>query len=250
MQQQLLEQYELDFLTAQDLAIDIEHEDQVRRKVKLLKQSIEELGPVNLAAIEEFDRVQERYAFLSEQREDLVAAKDTLHKAIGEMDEEMTERFNETFKQIRKQFAVSFRELFGGGTADLVLLDPDNLLETGIEIIAQPPGKKLQSLSLLSGGERALTAIALLFAILNTRPVPFCVLDEVEAALDESNVARYSDYLRKFSSQTQFIVITHRKGTMEGADVLYGITMQESGVSKLVSVKLEEETELVTQGSV
>ena len=249
LQQQLLEQYELDILTAQDEAIDIEDEEQVRRKVKLLKQSIEELGPVNLAAIDEYDRVEERYAFLSEQREDLVAAKDTLHKAIGEMDEEMTERFNETFKQIRRQFAVSFRELFGGGTADLVLLEPDNLLETGIEIIAQPPGKKLQSLSLLSGGERALTAIALLFAILNTRPVPFCILDEVEAALDESNVARYSDYLRKFSEDTQFIVITHRKGTMEGADVLYGITMQESGVSKLVSVKLEEQSELVSQGS-
>ncbi|WP_274309430.1 chromosome segregation protein SMC [Solibacillus daqui] len=250
LQQLLLEQYELDIITAQDEAIHIEDVEQVRRKVKLLKQSIEELGPVNLSAIEEFDRVQERYSFLSEQREDLVAAKDTLHKAIGEMDEEMSERFSETFKQIRQQFVVSFRELFGGGTADLVLLEPDNMLETGIEIIAQPPGKKLQSLSLLSGGERALTAIALLFAILNTRPVPFCVLDEVEAALDESNVARYSDYLRKFSSQTQFIVITHRKGTMEGADVLYGITMQESGVSKLVSVKLEEEPDLVTQGSV
>lgn len=246
LQQQLLEQYELDLLTAQEEAIAIDDEEQVRRKVKLLKQSIEELGPVNLVAIEEYDRVQERYVFLSEQREDLVAAKDTLHKAIGEMDEEMTERFSETFKLVRKQFAISFRELFGGGTADLVLLDPDNLLETGIEIIAQPPGKKLQSLSLLSGGERALTAIALLFAILNTRPVPFCILDEVEAALDESNVTRYSEYLRKFSKHTQFIVITHRKGTMEGADVLYGITMQESGVSKLVSVKLEEQTELVT----
>ena len=249
LQQQLLEQYELDILTAQEEAIDIDDEEQVRRKVKLLKQSIEELGPVNLAAIEEYDRVQERYIFLSEQREDLVAAKDTLHKAIDEMDEEMSERFNDTFKQIRKQFTISFKELFGGGTADLVLLDPSNLLETGIEIIAQPPGKKLQSLSLLSGGERALTAIALLFAILNTRPVPFCILDEVEAALDESNVARYSDYLRKFSEETQFIVITHRKGTMEGADVLYGITMQESGVSKLVSVKLEEQSELVGQGS-
>lgn len=246
LQQQLLEEYELDLLTAQEEAIAIDDEEQVRRKVKLLKQSIEELGPVNLVAIEEYDRVQERYVFLSEQREDLVAAKDTLHKAIGEMDEEMTERFSETFKLVRKQFAISFRELFGGGTADLVLLDPTNLLETGIEIIAQPPGKKLQSLSLLSGGERALTAIALLFAILNTRPVPFCILDEVEAALDESNVARYSEYLRKFSEHTQFIVITHRKGTMEGADVLYGITMQESGVSKLVSVKLEEQTELVT----
>lgn len=245
LQEHLLEQYELDFLSAQDEVIDIVNEEDVRRKVKLLKQSIEELGPVNLSAIEEYDRVQERYTFLSEQREDLVSAKDTLHKAIGEMDEEMTERFSETFKQIRQQFVISFRELFGGGTADLVLVDPSNMLETGIEIIAQPPGKKLQSLSLLSGGERALTAIALLFAILNTRPVPFCILDEVEAALDESNVARYSDYLRKYSEHTQFIVITHRKGTMEGADVLYGITMQESGVSKLVSVKLEEQTELV-----
>ena len=249
LQEQLLEQYELDVLSAQEEAISIEDEEQVRRKVKLLKQSIEELGPVNLTSIEEYERVQERYTFLSEQREDLVAAKDTLHKAIGEMDEEMTERFSETFKQIRKQFVISFRELFGGGTADLVLLDPNNMLETGIEIIAQPPGKKLQSLSLLSGGERALTAIALLFAILNTRPVPFCILDEVEAALDESNVVRYSEYLRKFSEHTQFIVITHRKGTMEGADVLYGITMQESGVSKLVSVKLEEHAELVAQGS-
>ncbi|ATP39323.1 chromosome segregation protein SMC [Solibacillus sp. R5-41] len=250
LQQQLLEQYDLDSISAQDEAIEIVEEEQVRRKVKLLKQSIEELGPVNLSAMDEFERVQERYVFLSEQREDLVAAQETLHQAISEMDHEMTDRFNETFKLIRKQFAISFRELFGGGTADLVLLEPDNLLETGIEIIAQPPGKNLQSLSLLSGGERALTAIALLFAILNTRPVPFCILDEVEAALDESNVARYSSYLRKFSEHTQFIVITHRKGTMEGADVLYGITMQESGVSKLVSVKLEEEADIVSQGSV
>src|SRR5690606_41168859 len=140
--------------------------------------------------------------------------------------------------KIQQQFREVFRELFGRGHSDLILLDPDNLLETGIEIVAQPPGKKLQSLSLLSGGERALTAIALLFAILNSRPVPFVILDEVEAALDEANVSRYSAYLKKLSSDTQFIVITHRKGTMEGADVLYGITMQESGVSKLVSVKL------------
>ena len=249
LHEQLVDQYELDFEDAQDEAISIEDEEQVRRKVKLLKQSIEELGPVNLVAIEEYERVQERYVFLTEQREDLLAAQETLHQAIGEMDEEMTERFTETFTMIRQQFTVSFRELFGGGQADLVLLDPNNLLETGIEIVAQPPGKKQQSLSLLSGGERALTAIALLFAILKTRPVPFCILDEVEAALDESNVVRYSDYLRKFSEETQFIVITHRKGTMEGADVLYGITMQESGVSKLVSVKLEEESELVGQGS-
>lgn len=165
------------------------------------------------------------------------------------MDEEMTLRFSETFYAIREQFKLVFRELFGGGQADLVLIDPQNLLETGIEIVAQPPGKKLQNLSLLSGGERALTAIALLFSILNIRPVPFCILDEVEAALDEANVVRYSQYLKRFSRDTQFIVITHRKGTMEGADVLYGITMQESGVSKLVSVKLEDEPAFQEQRS-
>lgn len=218
-----------------------EEESVVRKKVKLLKQSIEELGPVNIGAIEEFEHVSERHGFLTEQRNDLNEAKETLRTVISEMDEEMTSRFDDTFHAIRQQFQRVFKELFGGGAADLVLTDPDDLLMTGIEIIAQPPGKKLQNLSLLSGGERALTAIALLFAILKVRPVPFCVLDEVEAALDESNVVRYSQYLKKFSEDTQFIVITHRKGTMEGADVLYGITMQESGISKLVSVKLQEE---------
>ena len=237
----LQEHYDITYELAQASAIDIEDVDQVRRKVKLLKISIEELGPVNLTAIDEFDRVLERHTFLTEQRNDLLEAKETLLGAIEEMDEEMSARFGETFNKVREQFKKVFRELFGGGQADLVLINPDDLLHTGIEIIAQPPGKKAQSLSLLSGGERALTAIALLFAILNTRPVPFCILDEVEAALDESNVLRYSQYLKKFSEDTQFIVITHRKGTMEGADVLYGITMQESGVSKLVSVKLEEE---------
>ncbi|MFC7685449.1 chromosome segregation protein SMC [Ureibacillus sp. GCM10028918] len=241
----LEEQYELDFEEAREQAVEIEDIDQIRRKVKLLKQSIEELGPVNLTAIEEYDRVLERHTFLTEQRNDLLEAQDTLHEAIREMDEEMSLRFRESFTMIQTQFRHVFRELFGGGQADLVLLDPENLLDSGIEIVAQPPGKKLQNLSLLSGGERALTAIALLFAILNTRPVPFVILDEVEAALDEANVQRYSDYLKKLSSETQFIVITHRKGTMEGADVLYGITMQESGVSKLVSVKLEEEAALV-----
>ncbi len=218
----------------------MDEEAAVRRKVKLLKQSIEELGPVHIGAIEEFDHVSDRHAFLTEQRNDLNEAKDTLRTLIREMDGEMTSRFDDTFHAIRIQFQRVFKELFGGGSADLVLTDPKDMLLTGVEIIAQPPGKKLQNLSLLSGGERALTAIALLFAILNVRPVPFCVLDEVEAALDESNVVRYSQYLKKFSEDTQFIVITHRKGTMEGADVLYGITMQESGISKLVSVKLEE----------
>lgn len=248
-QQQLEENYQLTMEEAEAEALIVEDEEHVRRRVKLLKKSIEELGPVNISAIEEYERVLERHTFLTEQREDLLAAQETLHEAIKEMDEEMTLRFSETFYAIREQFKHVFRELFGGGQADLVLIDPQNLLETGIEIVAQPPGKKLQNLSLLSGGERALTAIALLFSILNIRPVPFCILDEVEAALDEANVVRYSQYLKKFSRDTQFIVITHRKGTMEGADVLYGITMQESGVSKLVSVKLEDEPVLAEQRS-
>lgn len=240
----LEEDYEMDFEEAMEEALEIEDVEQTRKKVKLLKISIEELGPVNLTAIEEYERVSERHTFLTEQRNDLVEAQDTLNKTIEEMDEEMSVRFKKSFDMIQEQFNHVFRELFGGGHADLILLDPEHILETGIEIVAQPPGKKLQSLSLLSGGERALTAIALLFAILNTRPVPFVILDEVEAALDEANVERYSAYLRKLSHDTQFIVITHRKGTMEGADVLYGITMQESGVSKLVSVKLEDQKEL------
>lgn len=236
---QLETNYQLTFEQAKQFEM-MDEEVAVRRKVKLLKRSIEELGPVHVGAIEEFEHVSDRHAFLTEQRNDLNEAKETLRTLIREMDGEMTSRFDDTFHAIRIQFQRVFKELFGGGSADLVLTNPQDMLMTGVEIIAQPPGKKLQNLSLLSGGERALTAIALLFAILNVRPVPFCVLDEVEAALDESNVVRYSQYLKKFSEDTQFIVITHRKGTMEGADVLYGITMQESGISKLVSVKLEE----------
>ncbi|TWT28161.1 chromosome segregation protein SMC [Planomicrobium sp. CPCC 101110] len=242
--QSFIEQLENDYQLTLEEAKQVELADEeaaVRKKVKLLKQSIEELGPVNIGAIEEFDHVAERHSFLTEQRNDLNEAKDTLRTVIEEMDEEMTSRFDSTFHAIRVQFQRVFKELFGGGAADLILTNPADLLSTGVEIVAQPPGKKLQNLTLLSGGERALTAIALLFSILNIRPVPFCVLDEVEAALDESNVVRYSQYLKKFSEDTQFIVITHRKGTMEGADVLYGITMQESGISKLVSVKLQEE---------
>ncbi|MEK3978110.1 chromosome segregation protein SMC [Psychrobacillus sp. FSL K6-2836] len=244
LQNHLEETYEMTLLEAErDYPFEME-EDLARKKVKLLKRSIEELGPINISSIQEYEQVNERHSFLTEQREDLLSAQETLHEVIKEMDEEMTIRFETTFNEIQRHFKVVFRELFGGGQADLVLTDPTSLLDTGIDILAQPPGKKLQNLSLLSGGERALTAIALLFSILRTRPVPFCILDEVEAALDEANVTRYSDYLKKFSHDTQFIVITHRKGTMEGADVLYGITMQESGISKLVSVKLE--AELVT----
>lgn len=242
---QLREEYLLSFEGAKEqypLTVPVE---EARKRVKLIKLAIEELGNVNLGAIEEYERVSERYEFLNEQKTDLQEAKDTLYMVIGEMDTEMKRRFEHTFEGIREHFEPTFRTLFGGGRADLVLTMPDDLLNTGVEIVAQPPGKKLQNLGLLSGGERALTAIALLFSILKVRPVPFCILDEVEAALDEANVHRFSQYLKKYSQETQFIVITHRKGTMEEADVLYGVTMQESGVSKLVSVRLEDTKELV-----
>lgn len=236
----LSEEYGLSFDFAKEhhqLALTVE---EARQKVKLLKRSIEELGSVNLGAIEEFDRVNERFSFLTEQRDDLLTAKASLFETMEEMDEEVKKRFSEVFEAIREKFAVVFPKMFGGGYAELRLSDPEDLLNTGIEIIAQPPGKKLQNLGLLSGGERAFTAIALLFAIIQVRPVPFCILDEVEAALDEANVARFGRYLNQFEGDTQFIVITHRKGTMEEADVLYGVTMQESGISKIVSVRLEE----------
>jgi chromosome segregation protein len=241
----LREEYLLSFEGAKEqypLTFPVE---EARKKVKLIKLAIDELGNVNIGAIEEYERVSERYEFLNEQKNDLQEAKDTLYQVIDEMDVEMKKRFEQTFNGIREHFEPVFRALFGGGRADLVLTVPEDLLNTGVEIVAQPPGKKLQNLGLLSGGERALTAIALLFSILKVRPVPFCILDEVEAALDEANVHRFSQYLKRYSAETQFIVITHRKGTMEEADVLYGVTMQESGVSKLVSVRLEDTKELV-----
>ncbi|TMW73185.1 chromosome segregation protein SMC [Alteribacter natronophilus] len=238
-------EYELTFEAARSgHAIDLSIEE-ARTKVKLIRMGIDELGTVNTGAIEEYDRIKERYDFLLGQKEDLESAKATLVQIIEEMDEEMIRRFSETFDQIQGHFRQVFVQLFGGGRADLVLTNENDLLTSGVDIVAQPPGKKLQNLGLLSGGERALTAIALLFAILKARPVPFCVLDEVEAALDDANVARFAQYLKEFSGETQFIVVTHRKGTMEEADVLYGVTMQESGVSRLVSVKLEETEALV-----
>ncbi|MCL6659445.1 MULTISPECIES: chromosome segregation protein SMC [Paenibacillus] len=241
----LTDEYELGYELAKErypVPEDVEH---TQAEVQKLKRSISSLGDVNLGAIEEFQRVNERYEFLSEQKNDLVEAKTTLYQVIREMEDEMAKRFKITFDAIRREFGTVFTKLFGGGRADLVLMDPERLLETGIDIVAQPPGKKLQNLQLLSGGERALTAMALLFAILHVKPVPFCVLDEVEAALDEANVVRFAQYLREFSEQTQFIVVTHRKGTMEEADVLYGVTMEEGGVSKLVSVKLEDEEAVI-----
>ena len=214
--------------------------DQARIKVSNLKKTIKELGIVNLTAIEEYDRVSERYEFLLNQRNDLVNAENILIDIIKEMDEVMKTEFSKTFEIVRKNFKDTFKELFNGGDADLKLTDPNDILQTGIEIVASPPGKTLKSISLLSGGEKTFTAISLLFAILKSRPVPFCILDEVEAALDEVNVDSFGKYLVGLKNKTQFILITHKKKTMEYADVLYGITMQESGVSKLVSVKLEE----------
>ncbi|MDD2203126.1 MAG: chromosome segregation protein SMC [Bacilli bacterium] len=235
----LNEEYTMTFEKAKKDYILVMDEAEARKKVNSLKNTIKNLGVVNIAAIEEYDRVSKRYDFLTAQKNDLFKAENTLLDIIKEMDLVMKEAFEETYKAISEEFKVVFKELFGGGEAYLKLTDPDNMLETGVDIIALPPGKKLQHISLLSGGEKALTAIALLFAILRVRPVPFCILDEVEAALDDVNVQGYAKFLRTFKDKMQFIIITHKKKTMEYVDVLYGITMQESGVSKLVSVKLE-----------
>ena len=236
----LNEEYSMTYEKAKESYILELDENEARNKVNKLKREIRELGEVNVSSIEEYEKVNERYTFLTSQKEDLLHAKDMLLDIISKMDEVMEERFIETFKLVQVEFKETFRKLFGGGDAELKLTEPNNILETGVDIVALPPGKKLQHISLLSGGEKTLTAIALLFAILKTRPVPFCVLDEVEAALDEVNVDNFGKYLSEFKDKTEFIIITHKKKTMEYADVLYGITMQESGVSKLVSVKLEE----------
>ena len=236
----LSEDYSITYEKAKEKYILDIPEDEARSIVTTLKREIKALGDVNVSAIEEYERVSERYNFLNKQKEDLEKAEEMLLEIIDEMDEVMRVNFTETFDKIKEEFTIAFKTLFGGGNAELKLTDPDNVLETGIDIVALPPGKKLQHISLLSGGEKTLTAISLLFAILKVRPVPFCILDEVEAALDEVNVDNFGKYLSKYKGDTQFILITHKKKTMEYADILYGITMQESGVSKLVSVKLEE----------
>ena len=238
----LFEDYELDYKEALEHKIELRDTKGVNREIKELKDTIKELGTVNLGAIEEYKRIKEKYDFMSKQREDLIIAKKSLNEVIKEMELKMEEQFMESFKVIRLNFVEVFKELFGGGKADVYLIDKENVLSSGIEIIAQPPGKNLQSLSLLSGGEKSLTAVALLFAIIKTKPTPFCVLDEIDAALDEANVSRYTSYLKNFSDDTQFIMITHRKGTMEIADVLYGVTMEEEGISRLVSVKLSDKS--------
>ena len=236
----LNEEYNITFEYAKEnFEIDMEDEE-ARQLVSELKNKLKQIGEVNVSSIEEYKRVSDRYEFLNNQRNDLKNAEDTLLEIIKEMDEVMIDKFSNTFEEIRKEFKIVFKELFKGGNAELILTDPENMLETGVDIKAEPPGKHLQSISLLSGGEKTFTAISLLFAILNVRPVPFCLLDEVEAALDDANVESFGNYLNRYKDKTQFILITHKKKTMEFADILYGITMQESGVSKLVSVKLED----------
>lgn len=214
--------------------------ESARYEVAVLRNEINALGHVNLDSIEEYEEVSKRYEDMNDQRLDLIQAQDKIIQAIDEMDDIMVEKFSTTFDKINYQFNLVFRELFGGGRAEIKYTDPNNILETGIDIDVQPPGKSVSNITLFSGGEKALIAISCLFAILKVRPVPMCILDEVEAALDMANVERFAKFLREFSSQTQFIVVTHREGTMEECDLLYGATMQQKGVTKLVSVKLEE----------
>lgn len=236
----LTENYSMTYDKAKEnYKLDIDY-DKAKSEVNRLKKKIKDLGIVNLAAPDEYNTVNTRYEFLSNQIDDLNKAENTLLEIINEMDKVMIREFTESFNTINAHFKETFKELFKGGRAELKLTDSNNILETGVEIIASPPGKKLSSISLLSGGEKTLTAISLLFAIIKSKPSPFCVLDEVEAALDEANVDTFGEYIQKLKNKSQFIIITHKKKTMEYADLLYGITMQESGVSKLVSVKLEE----------
>ncbi len=235
------EEYELTYHSAYELKSNsIDTMPQAKKRITELKGKMKELGDVNINAIEDFKNLLERYTFLKTQRDDLLTAEETLLGVIKELDDEMRKQFEEKFHAIRQQFDSVFKELFGGGKATLELTENDDILEAGIVITSQPPGKKLQNMMQLSGGEKALTAISLLFAIQNLKPSPFCLLDEIEAALDDSNVKRYAKYLHKLTNDTQFIIITHRRGTMAAADMLYGITMQEKGVSTLVSVNLIE----------
>ena len=236
---QLTEEYQISYTEALEQANQLEDLAIAEQKVKDLEKSIRSLGPVNLDAIEQFDEVHERLEFLNSQRDDILSAKNLLLETITEMNDEVKERFKSTFEAIRESFKVTFKQMFGGGQADLILTEGD-LLTAGVEISVQPPGKKIQSLNLMSGGEKALSALALLFSIIRVKTIPFVILDEVEAALDEANVKRFGDYLNRFDKDSQFIVVTHRKGTMAAADSIYGVTMQESGVSKIVSVKLKD----------
>ena len=244
LQSQLTDQYQISYTEALEKAHELENLNLAEQEVQDLEKAIRSLGPVNLDAIEQYEEVHSRLDFLNSQRDDILSAKNLLLETITEMNDEVKERFKSTFEAIRESFKVTFRQMFGGGQADLILTEGD-LLTAGVEISVQPPGKKIQSLNLMSGGEKALSALALLFSIIRVKTIPFVILDEVEAALDEANVKRFGDYLNRFDKDSQFIVVTHRKGTMAAADSIYGVTMQESGVSKIVSVKLKDLEETV-----
>lgn len=244
LQAQLTDQYQISYTEALEKAHELENLTLAEQEVKDLEKAIRSLGPVNLDAIDQYEEVHNRLDFLNSQRDDILSAKNLLLETITEMNDEVKERFKSTFEAIRESFKVTFRQMFGGGQADLILTEGD-LLTAGVEISVQPPGKKIQSLNLMSGGEKALSALALLFSIIRVKTIPFVILDEVEAALDEANVKRFGDYLNRFDKDSQFIVVTHRKGTMAAADSIYGVTMQESGVSKIVSVKLKDLEETV-----
>ena len=239
LQSQLTDQYQISYTEALEKSHELENLNLAEQEVKDLEKAIRSLGPVNLEAIEQYEEVHNRLDFLNSQRDDILSAKNLLLETITEMNDEVKERFKSTFEAIRESFKVTFKQMFGGGQADLILTEGD-LLTAGVEISVQPPGKKIQSLNLMSGGEKALSALALLFSIIRVKTIPFVILDEVEAALDEANVKRFGDYLNRFDKDSQFIVVTHRKGTMAAADSIYGVTMQESGVSKIVSVKLKD----------
>ncbi|VNC93030.1 chromosome condensation and segregation SMC protein [Streptococcus pneumoniae] len=239
LQSQLTDQYQISYTEALEKAHELENLNLAEQEVKDLEKAIRSLGPVNIEAIDQYEEVRNRLDFLNSQRDDILSAKNLLLETITEMNDEVKERFKSTFEAIRESFKVTFKQMFGGGQADLILTEGD-LLTAGVEISVQPPGKKIQSLNLMSGGEKALSALALLFSIIRVKTIPFVILDEVEAALDEANVKRFGDYLNRFDKDSQFIVVTHRKGTMAAADSIYGVTMQESGVSKIVSVKLKD----------
>ena len=236
----LWETYELSHEAAKAQRTELESVPKANRRIGELKRAINALGPINVGAIDDFKRINERYTYLTDQKNDVDKAKRELEQIIAEITGEMRTIFSEQFTIINQTFGETFLELFGGGKATLELEDPEDILNCGIEIKVQPPGKALKIISLLSGGEKAFVAIALYFAILKVRPTPFCVMDEIEAALDDANVTRFAHYLRGMSQRTQFIVITHRRGTMEEADVLYGVTMQEQGVSRMLTINLND----------
>ena len=243
LKDRLWDDFEISYVQARELMRDDFVMSTSVKESREIRNRMRELGDVNVGAIKEYESVRQRYEFLTGQRKDIVVAMDELKGIISEMDTTIRSRFKENFDQVVDHFETTFRELFGGGHAELRMEDESNPLESGIDIVAQPPGKKLQNINLMSGGEKTMTAIALMFAVLKTKPTPFCILDEVEAALDDANIDRFAKYLRHFDN-IQFTLITHQKATMEHADVLYGVTMPEQGVSKVLSLQLGDDFEL------